>query len=59
MPSILFLISCVALAVCLASSLISFATTANPLPASPTRAAPIVALKLGNWSVPRSRLLSQ
>ncbi len=38
------LISPVAAAVCLASSLTSFATTAKPFPASPARAASIVAL---------------
>ena len=37
-------ISSVAAAVPFASSLTSFATTANPLPASPARAASIVAL---------------
>ncbi len=42
--SMRFLISSVASAVCLASSLISLATTANPLPASPARAASMVAL---------------
>jgi hypothetical protein len=45
MPSILSLISWVASAVCLASSLISFATTAKPLPASPALAASMVALR--------------
>ena len=41
--SIFWLMSSVALAVCLASSLTSLATTAKPLPASPARAASIVA----------------
>jgi hypothetical protein len=41
--AILPLISSVAAAVCLASALISMATTANPLPAEPARAASIVA----------------
>src|SRR5271165_3498068 len=44
MASILRLMSSVALAVSLASSLTSLATTAKPLPASPARAASIVAL---------------
>ena len=43
--AIFWLMSSVALAVCLASSLTSLATTANPLPASPARAASIVAFK--------------
>src|SRR5262249_29344893 len=43
MASILRLMSSVALAVCLASSLTSLATTAKPLPASPARAASMVA----------------
>ena len=43
MLSIFSLISNVATAVCLAKSLISPATTANPLPASPARAASMVA----------------
>ena len=43
MDSILFLISLVACEVCFASSLISLATTANPLPASPALAASMVA----------------
>ena len=43
MASIFWLISSVALAVCLASSLTSLATTAKPLPASPARAASMVA----------------
>ena len=43
--AIFWLISSVALAVCLASSLTSLATTAKPLPASPARAASIVAFK--------------
>ena len=42
---ILFLISWVALAVCFANSLISLATTANPFPASPARAASMVAFR--------------
>ena len=41
--SIFSLISSVALAVCLASSFTSLATTAKPLPASPARAASMVA----------------
>jgi len=44
-PEILVRISSVARAVWLASSLISLATTAKPLPASPARAASIVALR--------------
>src|SRR6516162_8095267 len=43
--SILRLMSSVALAVCLANSLTSLATTAKPLPASPARAASMVAFK--------------
>ena len=43
--SIFWLMSSVALAVCLASSLTSLATTAKPLPASPARAASMVALR--------------
>ena len=43
MASIFWLISSVAFAVCLASSFTSLATTAKPLPASPARAASIVA----------------
>ena len=43
MASIFRLMSSVALAVCLASSLTSLATTAKPLPASPARAASMVA----------------
>src|SRR5271166_2357036 len=43
MASILPLMSSVAVAVCLASSLTSLATTAKPLPASPARAASMVA----------------
>ncbi len=42
-PDIFVLISSVASAVCWASALISPATTANPLPASPARAASMVA----------------
>ncbi len=45
MASILRLISSVALAVSLASSLTSLATTAKPLPASPARAASMVAFR--------------
>ena len=41
--------SSVALAVCLASSLTSLATTANPLPASPARAASIVAFSASRF----------
>ena len=44
MAWIMFVISSVASLVCLASSLISFATTANPFPASPALAASMVAL---------------
>ena len=49
MASILRLMSSVALAVCLASSLTSLATTANPLPASPARAASIVAFRASRF----------
>src|ERR1017187_5765402 len=45
MAVIFWLMSSVALAVCLASSLTSLATTANPLPASPARAASMVAFR--------------
>ena len=45
MASILRLMSSVALAVSLASSLTSLATTAKPLPASPARAASMVAFR--------------
>ena len=45
MPSIRLRMSSVAVRVCLASSLTSVATTANPLPASPARAASIVAFR--------------
>ena len=50
--SIFWLMSSVALAVSLASSLTSLATTAKPLPASPARAASIVALSASRfvWS---------
>ena len=54
MASILRLMSSVAFAVCLASSLTSLATTANPLPASPARAASIVAFKASRlvcWAI--------
>ena len=43
-PAMRALISSVAAAVCCASVLISLATTANPFPADPARAASIVAL---------------
>src|SRR5208337_3554205 len=49
MASIFWLISSVALAVCLASSFTSLATTANPLPASPARAASMVALSASRF----------
>src|SRR5580658_2477132 len=52
--SIFWLMSSVALAVSLASSLTSLATTAKPLPASPARAASIVALsanRLVCWAI--------
>ena len=52
--SIFWLMSSVALAVSLASSLTSLATTANPLPASPARAASIVAFsasRLVCWAI--------
>ena len=52
--SILRLMSSVALAVCLASSLTSLATTAKPLPASPARAASMVAFsasRLVCWAI--------
>jgi hypothetical protein len=39
------MISSVSFAVCIAGSFISFATTANPLPASPARAASKIAFK--------------
>ena len=45
MAAIFWLMSSVALAVCLASSFTSLATTAKPLPASPARAASMVAFK--------------
>ena len=44
MPDICWLISPVAFAVCAASAFTSEATTAKPLPASPARAASMVAL---------------
>ena len=44
MPAICVPISSVAFAVCVASALTSWATTAKPRPASPARAASIVAL---------------
>ena len=46
------LISSVAFAVWLASDLTSLATTANPLPASPARAASIVALSASRLGLP-------
>ena len=46
-------ISSVALAVCVASDLTSLATTAKPLPASPARAASIVAFKARRLVWPR------
>jgi len=49
MASILPLMSSVAAAVCLASSLTSLATTAKPLPASPARAASMVAFKASKF----------
>src|ERR1700734_658932 len=52
--SIFWLISSVALAVSRASSLTSLATTANPLPASPARAASMVALRASRlvcWAI--------
>ena len=57
--SILWLMSSVALAVCLASSLTSLATTAKPLPASPARAASMVAFsasRLVCWAMRRDDL---
>src|SRR5215510_11227521 len=54
MASIFWPMSSVALAVSLASSLTSLATTAKPLPASPARAASIVALsasRLVCWAI--------
>ena len=54
MASIFRPMSSVALAVCLASSLTSLATTANPFPASPARAASIVAFKASKlvcWAI--------
>ena len=45
MVSIIFVISSVDFAVCPASSFTSLATTANPLPASPARAASMVAFR--------------
>src|SRR5580700_2544919 len=47
--AIFWLMSSVALAVCFASSLTSLATTANPLPASPARAASMVAFKASKF----------
>ncbi len=47
--SILRLMSSVALAVCLASSFTSLATTAKPLPASPARAASMVAFNASRF----------
>src|SRR6516162_9427329 len=49
MASILRPMSSVALAVCLASSLTSLATTAKPLPASPARAASMVAFRASRF----------
>src|SRR6266700_7014688 len=49
MASILRLISSVALAVSLANSFTSLATTAKPLPASPARAASMVAFNARRW----------
>src|SRR5271163_2905904 len=49
MASILRLMSSVALAVFLASSFTSFATTAKPLPASPARAASMVAFRASRF----------
>ena len=54
MASIFRLMSSVALAVSLASSLTSLATTANPLPASPARAASMVAFRASRlvcWAI--------
>src|SRR6516165_8143447 len=59
--SILWLISSVALAVCLASSLTSLATTAKPLPASPARAASMVAFRARRfvcWAMPVITLMT-
>jgi membrane protein implicated in regulation of membrane protease activity len=48
-------ISSVALAVCVARFLTSAATTAKPLPASPARAASMVALRASRLAVQRCR----
>ena len=47
--SIFWLMSSVAFAVCLANSLTSLATTAKPLPASPARAASMVAFSASKF----------
>jgi hypothetical protein len=49
MPSIFVRMSPVAAAVCPASSLISFATTAKPLPAAPALAASMVAFSASRF----------
>src|SRR5882762_1635570 len=53
MASILRLISSVALAVSLASSFTSLATTAKPFPASPARAASMAAFRASRFVCPR------
>src|SRR5690242_14641883 len=58
MPEICWLISPVAFAVCSASAFTSEATTANPLPASPARAASIVALSARRLVWPAMVLIS-
>ena len=53
MPAICVPISSVALAVCAASALTSCATTAKPRPASPARAASMVAFRASRLAVPQ------
>ncbi|MFK4572295.1 hypothetical protein ABIF94_003731 [Bradyrhizobium ottawaense] len=57
-PVICWLISPVALAVCSASALTSEATTAKPRPASPARAASMVALRARRLVWPAIWLMS-
>ena len=58
MPDICWLISPVAFAVCSASAFTSDATTANPRPASPARAASIVAFSASRLVCPAMVLIS-